>query len=95
MKRVALTLGLLLGALSVQAGELITVYKSPTCGCCSAWVEHLKENGFQVQSHDTNQMHQVKQMLGRGTRARLLPYRRSERFTWLRGMCRRGRSTAC
>lgn len=46
------------------AGELITVYKSPTCGCCSAWIEHLKTNGFEVQAHDSNQMGEVKQSLG-------------------------------
>ena len=22
----------------------ITVYKSPTCGCCTKWVDHLKAN---------------------------------------------------
>lgn len=26
----------------------ITVYASPTCGCCTKWVDHLKENGFLV-----------------------------------------------
>lgn len=26
----------------------ITVYRTPTCGCCKGWVEHLKQNGFQV-----------------------------------------------
>ncbi|MBQ0796215.1 hypothetical protein [Zhongshania sp.] len=24
------------------------VYKSPTCGCCTKWVDHLRENGFEV-----------------------------------------------
>jgi hypothetical protein len=26
----------------------ITVYRTPTCGCCEGWVEHMKENNFQV-----------------------------------------------
>ncbi|OZH53875.1 hypothetical protein AFK68_14690 [Hydrocoleum sp. CS-953] len=26
----------------------ITVYRTPTCGCCQGWVEHIKQNGFQV-----------------------------------------------
>ena len=26
----------------------ITVYRTPTCGCCKGWVEHIKENGFLV-----------------------------------------------
>lgn len=46
------------------AGERITVYKSPTCGCCSAWIEHLKQNGFEVTAHNTTKMQQVKQSLG-------------------------------
>lgn len=34
------------------AGEQVTVYKTPACGCCKMWVEHLKKNGFQVTAHD-------------------------------------------
>jgi len=30
------------------ADHTITVYKTPTCGCCGIWVNHLKSNGFQV-----------------------------------------------
>ena len=30
----------------------ITVYKSPTCGCCKEWVKHLQANGFSVKAHD-------------------------------------------
>ena len=25
------------------------VYKSPTCGCCSKWVEHVQKAGFTVR----------------------------------------------
>lgn len=24
----------------------VSVYKSPTCGCCGKWVEHMQANGF-------------------------------------------------
>jgi hypothetical protein len=24
----------------------LTVYKTPTCGCCQKWVDHVNENGF-------------------------------------------------
>ena len=27
----------------------ITVYKTATCGCCSVWVNHLRENKFTVK----------------------------------------------
>ena len=30
----------------------MVVYKSPTCGCCSAWVDHVKEAGFEVEVQD-------------------------------------------
>lgn len=34
-------------AVAVQAADVpITVYKTPTCGCCGKWIEHLKANGF-------------------------------------------------
>ena len=35
-----------------SADNEITVYKVATCGCCSKWVDHLKENGFQVTVHE-------------------------------------------
>jgi hypothetical protein len=28
---------------------VIEVYKSAYCGCCTAWVDHLKANGFSVK----------------------------------------------
>ncbi|GMR19773.1 MAG: DUF411 domain-containing protein [Gammaproteobacteria bacterium] len=37
--------------LPVWATE-VTVYKSPTCGCCKKWVKHLKSNGFKVTTYD-------------------------------------------
>jgi hypothetical protein len=35
-----------------QATPRIEVYKSPTCGCCNDWIEHLKADGFSVIAHD-------------------------------------------
>lgn len=31
----------------------VEVYKNPDCGCCGAWVDHLKAAGFQVKVHET------------------------------------------
>ncbi len=31
---------------------VVDVYKSPTCGCCSKWIDHLQQNGFEVRAHD-------------------------------------------
>ena len=42
----------------------VTVYKSPTCGCCSKWVNHLEANGFTVVAHDVNNMNAIKTQSG-------------------------------
>ncbi len=46
-----------------QARE-VTVYKSPNCGCCSLWADHLAEAGFQVRVEDRVEMVPVKQEHG-------------------------------
>lgn len=33
-------------AKSAVARNAISVYKTPTCGCCGKWVEHMRANGF-------------------------------------------------
>jgi len=30
------------------------VYKTPTCGCCGKWVDHMKEAGFKVRVEDVD-----------------------------------------
>lgn len=30
------------------AGPQVKVFKSPSCGCCAAWVDHMMANGFSV-----------------------------------------------
>lgn len=42
----------------------VTVYKSPTCGCCKAWMEHMEEAGFTVVAHDMNDVSPVKREHG-------------------------------
>ena len=38
----------------------VTVYKSPTCGCCKKWVRHLRDNGFKVTTHDVRDLRPIK-----------------------------------
>lgn len=45
---------------AAATGPEITVYKSPTCGCCTAWGEHLEENGFRVEMVETTELARVK-----------------------------------
>lgn len=42
----------------------ITVYKSPTCGCCGLWVDHLEESGFTVKTLDMPDVTPMKQRYG-------------------------------
>ena len=34
------------------AGESITVYRDPSCGCCNTYISYLKANGFEVKAVD-------------------------------------------
>jgi len=46
------------------AESAITVYQDPNCGCCSGWVEHMRNAGFEVTAIKTSNMASVKQKLG-------------------------------
>lgn len=39
----------------------MTVYKSPTCQCCGEWVDYLRDEGFEVETSDMEDMGQIKQ----------------------------------
>ncbi|MBF0136188.1 MAG: DUF411 domain-containing protein [Magnetococcales bacterium] len=47
----------------VLAADLV-VYKSPTCGCCGAWIKHMEQNGFTVEVHEKDAMTEIKRQLG-------------------------------
>ena len=67
MKKSLMSLALLLAGPALAAPAAlpsVTVYKSPTCGCCEDWVEHMRESGFDVTSVDTNYMESVKVRAG-------------------------------
>lgn len=34
------------------ANVRMQVYKTPTCGCCGKWVQHLRDNSFEVTVQD-------------------------------------------
>lgn len=64
----ALGLFLLLSASAsttlAQTYPPVEVFKSPTCRCCSKWVEHLKSNGFRVNAHDISDVYVERKRLG-------------------------------
>ena len=35
-----------------SATGVMQVWKSPSCGCCVGWAEHMDRAGFTVKSHD-------------------------------------------
>jgi hypothetical protein len=45
---------------SAEAEHNIHVYKSPTCGCCTDWVKHLEDNGFEVEVSEVDNVTPVK-----------------------------------
>lgn len=53
-------------ARAARSATRVTVYKSPTCGCCANWVSHMKTNGFTVDAHDVEDgmLDQVKTTAG-------------------------------
>ena len=44
----------------VDEPGVVTVFKSPTWGCCGDWSEHLRENGFTVVEKGVNDLYAVK-----------------------------------
>lgn len=36
------------------------VYKTPACGCCNLWVDHLRDAGFEVDARNLNDIIPVK-----------------------------------
>lgn len=42
----------------------MTVYKSPWCGCCAKWIDHLKADGHSVQVKNMEDLDTIKKMAG-------------------------------
>lgn len=40
------------------------VNKSPSCGCCGSWIEHVEKAGFKVEINDTEDMNPIKERVG-------------------------------
>lgn len=69
--RVLLTAVLLAAALihipTVNAEKIakpMVVYKSPTCGCCGAWVDHIEQAGFSTKIEHPSDLNTIKDQLG-------------------------------
>lgn len=49
---------------AAAAWPLLVVTKSPTCGCCHLWVEHMQNAGFEVEVHDVQDINLAKERVG-------------------------------
>ena len=49
---------------AARAQQTATVYKDPTCGCCSKWVELLRKEGFAVTANDVRDIAAIKDKYG-------------------------------
>lgn len=55
---------MLFNSAAALAGTAVTVYKSPTCGCCENYIDYLKENGFSVKTIKQDDMDSIKKRYG-------------------------------
>jgi len=60
----ALALALPHAARAAAGPQAITVWKTPTCGCCKEWVAHLSKNGFKAAVNDVDDTAPIRQKLG-------------------------------
>lgn len=59
-----LALALMLQASAAFAVTPVTLYKRPNCGCCEKYIEYLRQNGFSVTAHDSNDLDGIKRHYG-------------------------------
>ena len=62
---------LVMGVLVTACGQAydldkptVTVYKSPTCGCCVGWAQHMQQNGFNVEVKEMTNLAPIKEKYG-------------------------------
>ena len=64
MKKTLLSLTILATSIFAMEGKTMTVYKSPYCGCCVKWIDIMKDNGFKVNTIETNDVNTITQKAG-------------------------------
>ena len=60
----ALSLPLALPSIAATSFPEVHVFKSPYCGCCGAWVDHLQAAGFAIKVTDVNDTTAARERLG-------------------------------
>jgi len=60
----AASAAMMLSGPALAARDVIEVYKSASCGCCTKWIAHLRANGFEVNAHDVDDIAASRAKLG-------------------------------
>ena len=58
-----LTVGIA-GISYAQTAGTVDMYKSPYCGCCGKWAEHMSKAGFTVTAHEVEDVPAMRKKLG-------------------------------
>lgn len=68
---IALTIGLTACSKEPSTGTppdsnlpTVVAYRSPSCGCCERWIEHMRSAGFRVNVKVTDNMYPIKSQAG-------------------------------
>jgi len=64
LKQAALATLLSLFAAQAAAAQAMTVYKTPWCGCCEDWTQAMTRAGYEVTTHDIEDLTMVKKQAG-------------------------------
>lgn len=44
----------------INSSLALDIYKSPSCGCCQEWVDHMEAQGFSAAIHHPADLNQIK-----------------------------------
>lgn len=64
LRTALVALSLVLPGAALAGGTPATLYKSPTCGCCTAYADYLEANGFDVEVVVRDDMDEIKSQAG-------------------------------
>lgn len=66
LRMILLLVSILAAPMAVAAEGVLTVHKSPDCGCCGAWADAMIEDGFEVRilERDWSELDRLKAKLG-------------------------------
>jgi hypothetical protein len=52
------------GAVAQTAKPVVEIYKAASCGCCGKWADHMRQAGFEVKTHEVDDVSAARKKLG-------------------------------